>query len=223
MRILAYCCVNQSRRFQQAEESIRALEGITQLVFDYEDDASKPWYVNVLEKYQRARGMCLAGGYSHLLTCESDMLVPSDAALKLAALNAPVAYGLYCLRHGSPLWNAFIALDEQAGFSLSDVIVRENAPDEWAKANAGEPFEIYGAGFGTTLIQRSVLEQFEFRNYADEDSFYVDWLFAVDCKRRGIKQMCEPSVTCGHITDSTTVLYPDLAQETLCRVEYLTR
>lgn len=225
MKILSYCAVNPARRYPQAEASILQVEGVAQTVFDFADDATLPWYENILRKYQMARGMMLAGGFDGLLFLESDMLIPRDAARRLSDVisthDAGVAYGLYCWRHGVAWWNAYIALDEEAGFSLSDPLAREHAPASWPQAVRGEPFPCYGVGFGCTLVRRDVLEQINFRNFAGEQSFYVDWCFAADCNARGIRQMCDPAVVCGHITDVRMILYPDLRELNLYRSEYL--
>lgn len=217
-RVLCYCAVNLKRRFPEAEATIRQIEGVTNLMFDERDDPAKPWYANVLKKYRYARWLTLAGNYDGLLLAESDMLIPSNALERLARLDAPVAYGLYCLRHGVAYWNVCVALEETAGAFLSDQLVRENAPAEWESAKNGAPTQAYGVGFGCTLIRRDVLEQIDFRNFEDAESFFVDWLFAADCNRLGIRQMCDPQVVCGHIAD-TGVLYPDLNQPEFFRQE----
>lgn len=225
MNVLCYTAINPARRFPRAEEQILALDDVGAWWLDDSNDPALPWYDNILRKYRAARRMCLDFKYDALLTAESDMLIPPDALAQLVAASeansADVAYGLYCLRHGAAVWNACVALDEESGFFLSDPLIQGNAPREWAAAQAGLPFQCYGAGFGCTLIRRNVLEVLDFRNADDATSFYVDWLFAADCNARQIKQVCVPQVRCGHITDTRTILYPDLTQPDLCRTEIL--
>jgi hypothetical protein len=217
MQILAYTAINPQRRFPQAEQTIEQLTGVTQL-YDFTQEKELPWYADVLRKYKWARWATLNGNYDALLTVESDMLVPCDAALRLSKLDAPVAYGLYVWRHGVALWNSYVALNEDAGVSLSDNLAMQNAPMEWAAAQQGKPFQCYGVGFGCTLIRRHVLEQIDFRNFEDAESFYCDWLFAADCNRLKLNQMCDPAVVCGHYSDSG-VLYPDITKPELYRQE----
>ena len=46
------------------------------------------------------RSMALAGGFDALLLVENDMILPPDALLKMAAVDADVVCGLYVNRHG---------------------------------------------------------------------------------------------------------------------------
>lgn len=218
MNVLAYTAINPARRFPEAEAAIQAITGAANLIFDERDDPGQPWYENILDKYQHARRLTLEGNYDALLLAESDMLIPPAALERLQRLNAPVAYGLYCWRHGVPFWNSYVALEEGAGISLSDELARHNAPLEWRAARSGAPFQCYGVGFGCTLIRKDVLRELAFRNFEDAESFFVDWLFAADCNRRNIKQMCDPAVVCGHIGE-TGVFYPDINQPELYRRE----
>ena len=222
LKVLAYTALNPARRYPQAEARILGVEGVTRFVFDASATPGEAWYQNIFRKYKSAREMCLRENFDALLTAESDMLIPRNAVQLLAENDAPVVYGLYVLRHGVPMWNAFVALDEDAGFSLSDSIVRANAPAQYAGVMDRKPFDIYGAGFGCTLIRREALEKIEFRNLDTENSFYVDWLFAADANARGIRQVMDPRVVCGHIAGNGMVLFPDTAHEHWCRADYLT-
>ena len=222
LNVLAFTAINPARRYPQAEARILQLENVARFVFDASETPGEAWYQNIFRKYKSAREMCLRENFDALLTAESDMLIPRDAVTLLASNDAPIAYGLYCLRHGVPAWNVFVALDEDAGFSLSDILAREHAPQKYAGAMAGQPLPIYGAGFGCTLIRREVLEQIEFRNLDTENSFYTDWLFAADANARGIRQVMDPRVVCGHIAGNGMVLFPDTEHEHWCRADYLT-
>lgn len=218
LSVLCYCAINPHRRFVEAEQQIQQIRGYTTLIFDERDDPAEPWYETVLKKYRNARRGTLENDYDALFICESDMLIPSNALERLAKLDSPVAYGLYCWRHGWALWNSYVALNEDAGISLSDVLAMENAPNEWQAVQQGQPFISYGVGFGCTLIRRQVLEQIDFRNFGDATSFYCDWLFAADCNKLNVKQMHDPQVICGHIGDNG-VYYPDLKMPELFRME----
>ena len=48
-----------------------------------------------------------AGGFDALLLVENDMILPPDALLKMAAVDADVVYGLYVNRHGWRKWLAY--------------------------------------------------------------------------------------------------------------------
>jgi hypothetical protein len=210
LRLLVYCALNPWQRFPKAEQSILALQGVAQTVFDGSDDPALDAYPRILRKYQGARRMLLAGDYDALLTVESDMVVPPDAALKLAQAEADVAYGVYCWRHGWPWWSAYPVLKAEIGVSLS------LAPDQ-ARAWWGQTIEVRGVGFGCTLIHRRVLEAIDFR-LPDGDAF-ADWSFGLDAHAHGFKQVSDLSVVCGHITPEGETLYPDPTQADLCRIE----
>ena len=154
LNVLAFTAINPARRYPQAEARILQLENVARFVFDASETPGEAWYQNIFRKYKSAREMCLRENFDALLTAESDMLIPRNAVQLLAEADAGVAYGLYVLRHGLPMWNAFVALDDEAGFSLSDALVRANAPAQYAGVMERMPFDIYGAGFGCTLIRR---------------------------------------------------------------------
>lgn len=216
LKILAFTAINPQRRFPQAEETIRALEGIETLVFDDGENGALTPYARMLLKYQRARQMVLDCGYDALLTCESDLYIPRDAAIRLMNAGGDVAYGLYCFRHGAPLWNAYVAHDGDYGVSLSQA--RDFAPQMLADARRGKVVTTYGVGFGCTLIRRRVLEQIEFRLDPARLMTFADWHFAYDCQMRGFHQVTDTSLICGHIADEG-ILYPDITQPDMVRVE----
>ena len=221
MNILGFCALDPERQFEQSLQSITSVDGLAALLFDQSDDPCCCWETNVFRKYQQARTLALAGNYDALMLLESDMVIPPDAVTQLAALDAPVAYGAYVLRHGMNVWNACVALDDFGGFFLTDTIVRENAPHEWNALQAGLPFQVYGSGFGCLLLRRDVLQEIPFRNSlgARVGDYHVDWLFAADCNARGIRQMLNPRVVCGHVDEDGAILYPDLTQPDYYRRE----
>lgn len=164
----------------------------------------------VLNKYREARRVALAGGYDALLTVEDDMVVPHDGLQKLWSVNADIIYGLYCMRHGTPVWSAYVSLTPSGGRSISR---DENA----AKAAWGDIIDVAGVGNGFTLIRRNVLEAFDFRT---EGATAPDWWLAVDAQRRGFTQKCHCGVICGHIAteNRARILWPDIEHKNLCRV-----
>jgi hypothetical protein len=139
-----------------------------------------------------ARGWTLAGGYDALLTVEHDMVLPPDAVEKLVDAGAPVAYGVYMLRHGSNVTNAWEHTGgRNLGMSLSLY------PERLAAAKRCGVVEVSGVGFGCTLIRRDVLEQIAFR--PDGKAKAPDIPFATDCLRAGIRQVAHFGVACGHV------------------------
>lgn len=158
-------------------------------------------YDNILEKYQRAREMTLAGGYDALFTVEADVILPSDALLRLTQVEADVTYGLYVSRHRRYKWLAATQLSERVGHWLSDDV-------QAARAAWGKVIDTHGVGMGCTLIQRHVLETIPFRRA--KGSFANDWYFSLDLKDEGFIQKHDLGVVCGHIAQwpAQRVIWP---------------
>ena len=169
----------------------------------------------ICDKYNAGRAKALAGGYDAMLTIESDMIVPPDAAVKLAATDADVAYGVYVFRRRPFDWNAYSVLQEDAlmGWPLSNV-------PERARLDWGSVVDVDGVGLGCTLIRRHVLEAFPFRadgiKHMDGTRSHADWYAALDWMNAGYTQKCDLSVVCGHISAqnrkgklSPCVMWPD--------------
>lgn len=148
---------------------------------------------NVLAQYVRGRELALAGGYDALWCVEHDMQCGPDALGRLWATGAPVAYGVYVLRHGSEVLNAweFLPRSKNLGESLS------LAPGKLQAARKRGVTPVSGVGFGCTLIRRAVLERLPFRSGAS-GSEAPDVPFATDCVRAGIRQVADFGVLCGH-------------------------
>lgn len=221
MKVLVYCPLvpkrdGRSRIHPLTLQSIMALEADEQtaFVFDREDNPAD-WdaYMNICKKYSRARHMALDGGFDALLTIEADMIVPPDALKRLLAIDTDVAHGLYAARHDvSPVWLAFEWIKGLRGKSLS------LSPDK-ARAAWGNVVETSGVGLGCTLIHRHVLEKIPFR-WTMLVPTANDWLFALDVKQHGFKQMHDCSLHCGHVnTAETGVIWPDIDAENFYRVD----
>lgn len=190
----------------ETERSIRALAWDGTL--DWEVGWHNPYddgRRNVLAQYQRARRVFLKGKWEALLTVEHDMLVPPDALLKLAAAGADVAYGVYVLRHGSQVINAW---QKQGDEDVGDYFVLHPGGALERYLKNGEIVEVSGIGLGCTLIRRNVLKEIEFHEYEKVGSPIPDIPFAQDCLRSGFKQVAHFGVICGHIDDDGTVLWP---------------
>lgn len=173
-------------------------------------------YDDINDKYNRARATVLQGDYDALLTVEADMLIPSDALQRLAAVDADVAYGLYCSRHnrsGRPdgyKWLAFQYASEAASISWSAHPRHAIRRKVWGKVA-----ETHGLGFGCTLIHRHVLAAFPFRTHATH-AVSNDWMFSLDCQAHGFKQAHDFGLVCGHIlSDGVNAIWPDIDAEHL--------
>lgn len=195
--------------FPRAIESILSLRHSGQLDHYMPSGGDDNPEQSITRKYQDARMLCLDGGYDALLLAESDMVLQPDTLERLTAVKADIAYGLYCVRHGSHEWTAMLELQTHKTVSIS-------TQPEQARQSWGKVIEVAGVGHGCTLIHRRVLECFDFRS---RPGFYPDWLFAIDAQYHGFKQCCDTGVICGHMTRENTILWPDPAAPGLCRIE----
>jgi len=181
------------------------------LVAYYGDDNPKLSHPdNLTIKHNKMRDDVLAGGYDALLTIEADMIVPPDALVKLAAVDADIACGLYVSR-SSRIWLCIPTIDGYKGVAL-------NADRDAAKAAWGKVLPSEGAGFGCTLIRRNVLEAITFRD-DKRRKFADDWQFALDAKEKGFRMAHDLSVVCGHIIHEGGVLWPDPDAPDMHRIE----
>lgn len=155
----------------------------------------------ILHKYQRLRTTFLAGQYDALLTIEYDNIVPSDALIRLIAIDADVSHGLYCNRRKPFLWLASIETTLQRGISYA----RNEAT---AQAAWGNVIETQGIGLGCTLIRRHVMERIEFRRVQGHPCAN-DWFFALDCVESGFSMAHDCGCIVGHIMeDGHRVVWP---------------
>jgi hypothetical protein len=160
---------------------------------------------NVVASYQYLRNVVLAGAWDALLTVEHDMVLPVDALEKLAALDVPVAYGVYLFRHGAKVLSAWeYSGDRNLGESLS--LQTRNQ----TKVKLGEPMRVSGCGFGCTLIRRNVVERFPFHDGVDEGQS-PDIPFSKDCLSHNVEQWAHFGVLCGHV-EGEQILWPFAGQ-----------
>lgn len=159
---------------------------------------------NISVMYQAAVMRARAGGYTHLLTLEDDILPPADALQKLLSADAPVAYSLYCWRRSGHHWSAYRALMEDSGASWSDDEPHTIA----AKAKEGQVIEVAGVGNGCTLIDLSVFDRIMWR-CAKKDRAAQDWHFALDAQAAKIRQVAHLGVQCGHTDPRWGIIWPD--------------
>lgn len=179
------------------------------------DDYFHPW-APVTAKYNAARQAALDGGYTHLLACEHDVIVPPRALKCLIDVDAPISYALYVLRHklhNTYPWNAMTKVEGMDCTSLSEDV-------EFARLVFGGVINVAGIGLGCTLIRRDVLEALPFRTPKGTS---CDWALSVDAQALGIQQVCATDVCCGHTTlvPSPRTYWIDINEPELYRVEFL--
>lgn len=215
MRVLTYVPLNptQPRLHPLTAVSIESLEWPAMPIVYGRNDNATDHYADLCVKHSQARDLVLHGGYDALFLVEADMVLPPDALRKLAALNAPVAYGLYVSRHPIHEWLALTRLTPTDHEFVS-------ADPDYARRWFGDgtqAIETCGVGMGCTLIRRDVLERLSFRQ---QGGMADDWAFALDCVTHGIPQFTHTGVVCGHIAGDM-VLWPDVDAPGLVRKERL--
>lgn len=196
MRILV--TVPLYRNIPTCLQSIHNLEWDGEIRFSFERGGDKPCRPHIsdpvrsensLRKALIHRQLMLDGSFDAMLQVDDDMLIPSDTLLKLAALDVPVAYGLYVWRNEPHHWNIVPDITED---KLTFYTQAEMA------AIWGKVVPVAGVGTGCVLIRRDAIERIPF---VRRGVFAHDYYFAVDCLKAGIQQVCDTSVICGHVED----------------------
>lgn len=154
---------------------------------------------NVLAQYQDIRDVFLAGPWDALLTVEHDMIPPVNALQMLWDADKPVVYGVYLLRHGVKVLNAYEYIGNGA------------MGESWSLRRDKQTYtglaRVSGVGFGCTLIRRNVIEAIPFRaGNAESEAWTPDVPFAMDCVRAGIEQWAHFDVLCGHWEDGAIIM-----------------
>lgn len=158
---------------------------------------------NITHQYQQGRRAFLAGPYDAMLVVESDIIPPPDAIARLAELKADVAYGHYVFRttQVSNIYERYPGQPRNEGESLSI------HPAKYRAAMRKKKVACSGAGLGCVLIQRPVLERFDFRTVAG-DGGHCDTWFNRDVLRAGMLQRADMELICGHKHEDGRTFYP---------------
>lgn len=156
---------------------------------------------NILHQYVRGREVFLAGRWDAMLVVESDIIPPADTLVRLAALEADVAYGVYRFRRTNVL-NVF---ERYPGNARNEGESLSIHPALLVEARRKGVIPCSGGGLGCTLIRRHVLEAIAFRN---EENGACDTPFNRDVLRGGFGQMADMRVVCGHKDEFGEVLWP---------------
>lgn len=190
-------------------ESVMALEWGTRLniAFGRSAKAHQDEHLDIWYKLQEARRIVLDCHYDALLVVEADMVVPKTALIRLAGLDADVAYGLYCSRRNQS-WLVFTDISESEGAQLDK---------KYRPLYFGSAIDSCGVGMGCTLIRRTALIDVPFRTQPGGQA--PDWWFALDCKELGMHQMTDLGTVCGHYLNENEIIYPDPTQKSLYRTE----
>lgn len=193
-------------------EAIFALEWDGPISYLFQRDNPHPGnerhtgVANHLHQYRRGREAFLHGRYDAMLVVESDIVPPTFALQRLAALECDVAYGVYVFRRHRAI-NIFERYPQPArnpGESLSV------SPRKLAAALRAGVVACSGAGLGCTLIRRHVLERFDFRTLSAElhPQVHCDTWFTHDVYGAGMSMMADMSVVCGHKDENGEMLWP---------------
>lgn len=163
---------------------------------------------NVAHQYSQARETFLSGDWDAMLTLEHDMVLPDAGAVqRLMDTPADVVYGVYMLRHGAKVLNAWRYIgDKNLGMSLS------NHPDELRRARAAGVWRVSGIGHGCTLFRRAVMACIPFHDGGGAP-WHPDMPFAQDALRAGVISLARFDVGVIHM-DGDTGLVPFEAERT---------
>lgn len=130
---------------------------------------------------------------THLFLCENDMILPDDCLVQLAALDKPIASGIYFLRggHGQPcLYRRTLAIGpDSCGMTPVSIFPTD------------APFELRGCpGLGCVLIRREVFEQLHAPWFdLKENAYGSDLYFYTNVVKAGIPVWVDPRVCCDQI------------------------
>lgn len=160
---------------------------------------------NILHQYVRGREVFLAGRWDAMLVVESDIIPPADTLVRLAALEADVAYGVYRFRH-TDIINVF---ERYAGTPRNEGESLSIRPEKLAEALRRGSTLCSGGGTGCTLIRRHVLEVIQFRQ---EETAHCDTYFNRDVLHGGFTQRADMSIICGHKDETGAVIWPQWAE-----------
>lgn len=175
-------------------------------------DDRKQKFNNIVKKVNDARAMAIALDVDAMLIVEYDMLFEPDTLKRMYETPGDVVYALYVSRgklkpngekEGRHRWLAFMAA-EPKDFRAIPYDLVSNVDWLWERAMPSA-----GAGFGCTLIRKSVLREVPFR----PDPKYLvagDWTFAVDATMTGFRQTHNFAIRCGHILDDDYAIWPSI-------------
>ena len=213
MRILAFTPTWDDAMSPETRASMEAqqFDGKLDWVVSKDNPYPVPDHRNVCWQYHIGRKRCLKGNWDAMLTLEHDIVLPDPLAVqRLAETPGDVVYGVYVLRHGAYVLNAWEYINDHAlGESLS------LHPEKAAPLENGGTVRVSGIGWGCTLIHRHVLEMFPIPE-SDSENPAHDITFAMECNKARLMMMAQFGVQCGHVTRHGT-LWPYHAEASVFR------
>jgi len=147
---------------------------------------------------------------THVFLTEMDMVIPHDTIPKLAALDKPIASGLYFLRggKGQPCLYAPAPVTPALNKYPHTPITMFPTETPFKLAKAGGC-----CGLGCVLIRREVFESIEApwfdlkeRNVKTQEGYGSDMFFYTKVREAGIEVWVDPTVRCAHM-DYTEVTF----------------
>lgn len=214
MRAMAY-----ASRFFATE----FLDGTSGMLAAYSTDRM---YTHSAENFLVRRFLDELPDATHLFLTEMDMILPLDTITKLAALDKPIASGLYFLRGGGGEPCLYVPSPVRPvlnKFPHTPVgIFPTETPFKLAKAGGC-------CGLGCVLIKREVFEAIEppwfdlkEKNPRTQEGYGSDMYFYTKVKEAGIEVWIDPTVRCGHI-DYVTAEFDDYVKRLQEKPEELQR
>ena len=145
--------------------------------------------------------------YDKVWIVESDTVPPIDGLSKLLKVDAPVVTGLYASRH-EPFSPNLLRKDNCPG--VGAVMTWAEVIKDW-----GNIVEVSGGCTGCLLIDRSVLDAFEyseddFIEHLNSSSSFPDLPFMEFCWKNGFKQMARLDVICDHVRPDGMIVRPTI-------------
>jgi hypothetical protein len=152
------------------------------------------------------RRIVLSQDYRKVWIVELDVIPPIDALKRLLEVDAPIASGLYALRHGDPQPNLW----RWEGRNLGRGMTWDEVREAW-----GKTIRVSGACMGCLLVDSDALRDFSFLT---GEHGAPDIRFMTHCCEKGFLQTAGLDVVCGHKEPSGNIVWPDL--ENNWRLEY---
>lgn len=197
-RVLLFCATNRLEPETIAAIHGLQFEGVLDIMFTHDNPHGEYSAQNIIHNYHKAERITKAEGYDYLFTVENDIIPPPDALCKLLALDADIAYGVYCFRRGKPLINIVRHDDTMESYGLPGHI------RQWGKV-FGSVVPCSGLGLGCTLIKRRVLDIVPLHSASGGDA---DTQLALDARKAVLTQIADTSVLCGHKRPDGVIIWP---------------
>lgn len=144
----------------------------------------------LVNSYNMIRDYFLKGGYEYLLVIESDLIPPVDIITRLLRHNKEVIGCMYNIGYDysesqppRPCLFGVKKLKEQDGAGKITLETFNYTAEEGFGFYGNGVIKIHGCGLGTTMIHRSIMEQFNFWYYEDENDKIIkhcDVIFYMD-------------------------------------------